>query len=120
MSIGLYYSASPDWTPPTISYVGERVDRGLGVTSVKVAAEDMSGILKGLVTYTRGDGQWHSVELAYDEAADKWMGDLPAVSHALYFVQVVDKAGNVAIADNKGRYYELPGGSLYLPMIGKK
>ena len=37
----------------------------------------------------------------------------------LYFVQVVDRAGNVTVANNKGRYYELPGYEIYLPVIMK-
>ena len=37
----------------------------------------------------------------------------------LYFVQVVDKAGNVSVADNKGRYYGLSGHETYLPVIIK-
>jgi hypothetical protein len=35
-------------------------------------------------------------------------------------VQMVDKAGNVTIADNKGRYYDIgwPPIRPYLPLIG--
>ena len=40
MSLSVYYSSSPDWTPPEITYVGERVDPQAGVTIVKVRAGD--------------------------------------------------------------------------------
>jgi len=120
MSLGVYYSNSPDWTPPEITYVGERVDSPRGVAIVKVGVEDpLSGVLGGMVTYTKGDGQWHSQDLAYDPVLDKWTGEIPATSNTLYFVQVVDKAGNVGVADNKGRYYALPGHDTYLPVVIK-
>ena len=55
MSLGVYYSSSPDWTPPEITYVGERVDpERWGDCVVKVGARDLSGILGGQVTYTQG------------------------------------------------------------------
>jgi hypothetical protein len=116
MSLGVYYSESPDWTPPEITYVGERLDPPTGRATVKVQALDLSGILGGMVTHTKGDGQWHSQDLAYDPDLDKWTAEIPAAPHTLYFVQVVDKAGNVSVADNKGRYYALPGTEIYLPL----
>jgi len=119
MSLGVYYSSSPDWTPPEITYVGERVDPQGGVTVVKVGAWDLSGIFGGMATYTKGDGQWHSQELVYDAGMDKWIAQIPATHNMLYFVQVVDKAGNVSVANNKGRYYGLLGYETYLPLIIK-
>ena len=120
MSLSVYYSSSPDWTPPGITYVGERMDPQGGVTIVKVGARDLSGILGGLVTYTTGDGEWHSQVLVYQPEMDKWTAEVPAAMATLYFVQVMDKAGNVSVADNKGRYYESPGrDKTYLPLIFK-
>jgi hypothetical protein len=120
MSVGVYYSSSPDWTSPQITYVGDRMDLAHRVTVIKVDAQDLSGILKAVVTYTKGDNQWHSQDLTYDEGTGKWTGEIPAISNVLYFVQAVDKAGNVGVADNKGRYYQLPGSSVYLPVIVRK
>ena len=118
MSLGVYYSNSPDWTPPEVTYVGERVDRQSGATIVKVGAQDpLSGILGGKVTYTRGDGQWHSQELVYDANLGKWTAQIPAPPNALYIVQMVDAAGNVSVADNKGRFYGSPGQAIYLPSV---
>jgi hypothetical protein len=120
MSLGVYYSTSPDWVPPEITYVGERIDAQQGVAVVKVGAEDrLSGVLGGMATYTTGDGQWHSEELAYDPLLDKWTAEIPSAPHTLYFAQVIDKAGNVSVADNKGRYYELSGNEIYLPVALK-
>jgi Peptidase family C25 len=120
MSLGVYYSASPDWTPPEITYVGERAGPAPGKATIKVGVRDpLSGVLGGQVTYTAGDGQWHSAELAYDDSLDKWTTEIPAALHTLYFVQMVDNGGNVAVADNKGRYYTLPEFDNYLPLTLK-
>jgi hypothetical protein len=120
MSLGVYYSSSPDWTPPEIIYVGERAGPTPGKATVKVGVQDsLSGVMGGQVTYTAGDGQWHSAELAYDAPPDKWTAEIPAVPHTLYFVQMVDNGGNVAVADNKGRYYTLPEFNNYLPLALK-
>ena len=62
----------------------------------------------GLVTYTKGDGAWHSLALVYQPAMDKWTAEIPVTTTAArYFVQLVDNAGNTSVADNKGRYYAL-------------
>ena len=89
------------------------------MTVIKVGARDLSGILGGMATYTRGDGQWHSQALVHDPDMDKWTAQIPATYNILYFVQVADAAGNVSVADNKGRYYGLPGQETYLPLIIK-
>jgi len=89
------------------------------VAAVKVEADDLSGILSGLVTYTDGGGEWHSVDLAYAPALAKWVAEIPAALSTRYFVQRVDGAGNVTVADNKGRYYAVafPGVKRYLPLM---
>jgi hypothetical protein len=119
MDLALLYSDSPDWTPPQIAYVGERIEAASRVATVKVEAHDLSGILGGKVTYTIGDGQWRSVDLAYDAALAKWTAGIPASPATRYFVQMIDMAGNVAIADNKGRYYDTPSQfrPQFLPLI---
>jgi hypothetical protein len=100
--------------------VGERAGPTPGKTTIKVGADDpLSDVLGGQVTYTTGDGQWHSAELVYDDSLEKWTTEIPTAPHSLYFVQVVDNAGNVAVADNKGRYYALPDYDIYLPVTLK-
>lgn len=123
MQLSVFYSSSPDFAGPEISYVGEQVDWVARQATVKVEAQDrLSGVFKGLVTYTYGDGRWQSVDLVYDAPSMKWFGQFAARPGALYFVQMVDKAGNVTTATNKGRYYALPappGSPLFLPYIRK-
>ncbi|MFN8474916.1 MAG: pre-peptidase C-terminal domain-containing protein [Anaerolineae bacterium] len=114
LNLDLYYSDSPDWTGPTITYVGEQVDAGRQIAGIKVEGTDLSGILGGMVTYTQGAGQWDSVALAYDAARMKWVADIPATRNTLYYVQLVDRAGNVSAATNKGHYYSLPDASRYV------
>ncbi len=122
MTLATYYSNSPDWTPPEITYVGERMEPSGHLATVKVEASDLSGLLGGKVTYTQGDGQWHSVDLAFDPARAKWLAQIPASPSTRYFVQMADNAGNVTVADNKGRYYDiaLPPNQLYLPLLSKR
>ena len=119
MSLSVYYSDSPDWTEPEIVYVGEQLDLQQGVIRVKVRAGDMSGIRGGRVIYTQGDGGWSSLDLTYDPARMKWIAEIPASPDILYYVQVVDTAGNVATANNKGRYYSLRESfnQVYLPAL---
>ena len=119
MNLDVYYSTSPDWDGPEITYVGERADPARAAASVKVEAHDISGILRGKVTYTAGDGNWKSADLVYSPTAAKWVAEIPATSSTRYFVQMVDGAGNVTVADNKGRYYAVEGLGVkrYLPIV---
>ncbi|MSP12519.1 MAG: hypothetical protein EXR62_06130 [Chloroflexi bacterium] len=119
MSIELYYSSSSDWTGPQITYVGERIDLARQIAAVKVEAIDPSGVLGGKVTYTRGNGQWQSIDLQYDAARMKWVTEIPAQPGLLYFVQMLDTAGNVTVSDNKGRYYNVEVSQAYLPFATK-
>jgi hypothetical protein len=50
----------------------------------------------------------------------KWVGHIPA--GAAWFVQAVDRAGNVAVAHNKGNYFTTRWGGegrIYLPTLLK-
>ncbi len=121
MNLDLYYSDSPDWTGPGITYVGERVDERRGIATVKVEATDLSGVLGGVVTYAHDDGQWHSIDLTYDAARMKWIAEIPAAPGNLYYVQMADNAGNVTVSTNKGRYYSIPAplNRVYLSYISR-
>ncbi|MFN3335019.1 MAG: hypothetical protein ACK47M_21165, partial [Caldilinea sp.] len=72
-----------------------------------VEAADSSGVVREVIAPTDGAGVWSSKDLTYDAAALKWTGTITATSTTRYFVQVVDGAGNIAIDDDKGRYYPL-------------
>ncbi len=77
-----------------------------------------------LITYTDGSGTWSSISLKQEGSGD-WTGSLPASGGLDYMVQVVDRAGNVALDDNSGNYYLINGGTggsrwqLYLPLVVK-
>ena len=119
MSLDLLYSDSEDWTPPAITLVSESVDLHRRVAKVKVEASDPSGIMAVVVLYTHGDGVWSDQDLDFDIAADKWLGEIPATERTSYWVQVIDKAGNVASDTNKGYYYALAESfrQLFLPTL---
>jgi hypothetical protein len=121
MTFDLYLGAAPDYTLPQIDWAVSRRD-GVWVT-VKIEANDNSGIQRAVVTYTYGDGRWQSQELVYSPDTHKWFGVLPAWKEVTWFAQVVDNAGNVAHVSNKGSYYYEPQTihiySTYLPLIEK-
>jgi hypothetical protein len=118
LAFDLFYSTSPDRLSPTIGRVSAAATGGL--VRVKVAADDFSGIYRVVVAYTAGGGSWASVDLTYDGAMRKWVGHIPA--GAAWFVQAVDRAGNVAVAHNKGNYFTTRWGGegrIYLPTLLK-
>lgn len=105
MSFGTYYSQSPDRNAADIEFVDAILNPATGTATVKVETFDASGIHRVVVAYTADDGAWASKDLTFDTTAQKWTGIITATVHTRYFVQVVDKAGNVAANTNKGRYY---------------
>jgi hypothetical protein len=115
MAFGTFYSDSPDTQPPDIIHVDGVLDELTGAAVIKIEASDDSQIIRVLVAYTEGQGEWHSQDLAHDDMMSKWTGIVSATVATRYFVQVVDGAGNVAIDDNKGYYHTL---SAPLPLIG--
>lgn len=107
MAFDTYYSDSPDITLPEILHVDAVLDAARGQGLFKVEAADSSGVVRVVIAHTDGAGVWSSKDLTYDAAALKWTGTITATSTTRYFVQVVDGAGNIAIDDDKGRYYPL-------------
>ena len=52
---------------------------------------------------------WKFLDLVRTPSTDRWSGSGPLVNASadfLYFVQSVDRPGNVAVSTNKGVYYE--------------
>jgi hypothetical protein len=122
MSFDLYYSDSYDWWEPIILSVDGVLS--MGKARIKVEAIDASGIHRVVLVYTDGGGIQVSKDLSYDDETLKWVGEIPATEETTFYVQVVDGAGNVAIADNKGVWYTLEeveaGPSvIYLPLVLK-
>ena len=120
ITFNIYYSTSDDNTPPTINFVGAVVQQAMAKFTVQ-AADLASGIEEVWITHTDGYGAWTSISLKQEQDGS-WTGRLPVALGVDYIVQVVDKAGNVTIDDNAGRYYLVNGGTgasgyrVYLPM----
>lgn len=106
MSFETYYSNSADSDPPTVIHLDGVLNPATGTASIKVEAEDASGVTRVVVAYTDGQGQWLSHDLTYNKSVHKWSGTLTATAATHYFIQVVDGAGNIAVNDNKGRYHQ--------------
>jgi hypothetical protein len=122
--LDVYYSGSPDYLEPTVRWVGGVRAASEGKAYVKIEAMDSSGIQRVNVAYTDGTGQWRSQDLSYDSRTQKWFGSFPATADTVCFVQVVDRAGNVAVDTNKGSYYRFATGEppslmywVYLPVV---
>ena len=120
MSFDVYYSSSYDWWEPIILSVNGVL---LGSNAeIKVEAIDGSDIHRVVIVYVDHAGTQISGDLAYDDQTHKWKGVIPAAENTVFYIQVVDGAGNVATADNKGTWYALvkteQGPSkTYLPVI---
>lgn len=105
----LYYSTSTDQTAPDVTVIDGLFHKDSGTIAVKVDAEDSSGIQRVVVSYldavTSANTRIHSVDLTFNADAHKWIGAFPAGETTQFFIQVVDKAGNMRTDTNKGRYY---------------
>jgi hypothetical protein len=114
MTFDSYFSESPDTVLPAITHIDGVLKEATASGHLKVEAADASGILRVVVAYTDGQGQWLSRDLAFDAAKVKWTGVISGTAETRFIVQVVDGAGNVTVSDNKGRYHRL---LLPLPLI---
>jgi parallel beta-helix repeat protein len=115
MTYTVYYSMTKDTIPPSIWVVRQMVDTEM--ITVEVEVTDFSGVARVVAAYTTGDGVWRTVDLAQSPDPNTWVGLLPSRAGLEYLVQVVDGGGNVAISDNKGRYFGLPPCQMYLPLV---
>ena len=104
MNYTVYYSTTVDIVPPSIW----RVDAFLeaGQTQISVEATDFSDVLRLAVSYTVGNGAWTTVNLTRSGNPNLWTGRIPDSRALQWFVQALDGAGNVAIHENKGRYFQ--------------
>ncbi|MEX1020250.1 MAG: pre-peptidase C-terminal domain-containing protein [Litorilinea sp.] len=107
MDFETYYSDSDDRTLAEIGHVDAVLHDNAGTGAFKVEVSDISGIVRVVITFTEGQGQWESVDLTLEEATGKWIGTIAATTQTRYFVQAVDGSANVTVDDNKGRYYSL-------------
>lgn len=114
-----YHTVANDWTAPWINGIHSMLESGLA--KIAVQANDASGIEAVIIAYTDGEGQWKSIDLSKSGAT--WTGSFAANDLTVFIVQVVDKAGNVAVNHNTGRYFKMGEGYYsnvtFLPFINK-
>lgn len=125
----LYYSTAADQISPEVTVIDGVTPLGSGRIEIKVGAVDDSGIERVVVSYiqdvNQSDKQLRSIDLSYDSAARKWTGSFDGDADSRYLVQIVDKAGNITTATNKGQYYRpgevesRPGYKVFLPLISR-
>jgi hypothetical protein len=123
----LYYSTSLDTLPPISTVIDGVTASGSKRVSIKVGAVDGSGIERIVLSYiidvNETVRQLRSINLSYDNASHKWVGAFDGDINSRFLVQIVDNAGNITTATNKGRYYqpgvvtESTGISVYLPLV---
>jgi hypothetical protein len=114
----VYYTDTQeaDFIPPTIWEVEGVILQG--GTQFVVDAEDNSGIQRVVMVYTEDGDRWDNHDLSQDPADGLWKITLTDLSDTfLYFIQVVDGAGNVSLSTNKGYLFEPPKNRIYLPMV---
>jgi hypothetical protein len=114
----VYYSSDEDRISPTIWRF--RTGQTSRHASFFAHVTDDSGIERVVVTYTLGDGQWRSLDLAHSEGSPRWRGvlGLDYGERVLRcFVQAVDRAGNASVTHNKGRFFQPGTYQVYLPLV---
>ena len=90
---------------PSVAFSVETRDRAPN------GADDVVRVTVGYLDQPDGGTvrAWRFVDLLRTPATDRWSGAGPLATvdaQFLYFVQAVDRAGNVAVSTNKGLYYE--------------
>lgn len=117
----IYYGrADGDSLPPSVWRLETMPASGAGEVDLDVEITDLSGVARAVALYTEGDGEWHAVELTSGSPDGHWRGQLPATRGLEYLVQAVDTKGNVATADERGRYFTVGTRQLYLPSLRRE
>jgi parallel beta-helix repeat protein len=106
LSFDLYYASPGDEIdlPVIVDVSCAKIS---GNVTIMANASDESGIRRVLVTYTDSAGawgKWRSGDLE-EKGEGLWSCSISAEEEIEFFVQAVDVYGNVAVDDNKGRYY---------------
>ena len=83
----------------------------------RVLVQDDSGVERVVVTHSDDGQQWQSDDLTYSTLSGYWEGELDLNGGTVeYFVQAVDKAGNVSMSANKGLFFGEKC-NVYLPLV---
>jgi hypothetical protein len=116
MDYTVTYSPSTDWIPPSVWQVKSE-PLASGVDEVSVEVTDLSDVVRVAISYTSGDGAWHTVNLArVSHDPDLWTRAIPHRAGMEWFVQAVDSAGNVAVDDDRGGYFG-PAYQRWFPLV---
>ncbi|RCV65426.1 hypothetical protein C5S53_03810, partial [Methanophagales archaeon] len=100
LTFDLHLSSPEDEKEPPAITVSQ-----INASYINVCATDESGIQKIVVAYTDNKGWWGSFDIEPDTTVCALVEELELEAGKEYFVQVVDIYGNVAVDDNRGRYY---------------
>jgi len=92
-----------DWTKPTVYLMENRLNAN--IATVTIATSDASGIKEVVLAYTDGNGTWNSTNLTGSDVT--WTGSFAANANTEFFIQAIDKAGNVAVNENEGKYFKV-------------
>ena len=106
----VFYADDADYIPPTIAYVSAIPGQAAGVVHVEARVFDAdatgAGVERVVVSFTTGQGEWRSVELARTPGSAFWSGEVAGIGdRALFMVQAVDAAGNVSQTRAKGLFF---------------
>jgi hypothetical protein len=130
----VYYSLDQgDRLSPEATVIDGITRVGSNRVEVKVGAVDASGVERVVLSYIQDVNQsvrqLRSLDLRYDAATQKWVGSFEGNINSRYLVQIVDKAGNITTAANKGQYYTpgevraggaCSGSCVYLPVVAQR
>jgi hypothetical protein len=76
--------------------------------------------LNGTGAQATSSGEWNSVPLSRVKNSSIWTGNITGGDMGtIFFVQVVDQAGNVQIGGNKGIFFQPQAPDVYLPILLK-
>ena len=110
VQLDLYYSLAIDQLSPQSTVIDGITPLGSGRVEIKVGAVDASGIERVVLSYIEDINQnireLKSIDLSYDSSSQKWVGTFNGDTDSRFLVQIVDEAGNITTATNKGRYYQ--------------
>jgi hypothetical protein len=107
MTYTVYYSNSLDVLPPDIWRVQDTLIGSSRVVTAEIT--DHSGLARVVLAYTTDNGVWQVVAMTSIPDTDLFTASLPDAASLIYFVQALDNAANVSVADYKA-YYHGPGG----------
>jgi hypothetical protein len=116
MTYTVYYSNTMDIIPPSIWRIAAYRQDMNGQVVVEVT--DLNDVVRVGVSYTLGNGEWVTKDLAQSTSnPNLWLGAIPMDEGIEWFVQALDGAGNVAINDNKSAYFTKLADRFWMPFI---